>query len=75
MSIPKRLERLERAAETKTPPAPGLVVLPKPEGGLSAMGRDFATVAEAQAAFPERTGPCIVVGLTDGRREVPDEAA
>ncbi|WP_207264784.1 hypothetical protein [Desulfovibrio sp. Huiquan2017] len=72
-----RLDRLERVQEDKQPPAPGLVAIPT-EDGFSVNGQSFDSVEDAQAAFPDHTGPLVVVNAVDMRRpapEVPDEAA
>lgn len=70
-TLSNRIAKMERVHADRGPVALGLVVLPVPGGGFSALGQDFPSAEQARAAFPERTGPCIVVNLEDCRRHAP----
>lgn len=77
MKMQTRLEKLERFQEDKQPPAPSVVGFAT-TGGFSVNGQVFASVEDAQAAYPDHTGPLVVVNVVDGSRpapETPDEAA
>ena len=72
-----RLDRLERFEEDKRPPAPSIVGIATADG-FSVNGQSFDTIEDAQAAYPDHTGPLVVVNARDMRRpvpEVPNEAA
>ncbi|WP_272698866.1 hypothetical protein [Desulfovibrio sp. Fe33] len=77
MKMKTRLDKLERVQEDKQPPAPSIVGFATADG-FSVNGQVFASVEDAQGAYPGHTGPIVVVNVVDGSRpapEVPDEAA
>lgn len=62
-----RLDALERQAQALEPIKPGLVVMPRPEGGYTACGQHFDNPEAAIEAFPDMQ-PRVIVRVIDARR-------
>ena len=71
-----RLNRLERVQADRELPEASLVAIPT-EDGFSVTGQNFDTVEAVQTAYPDRTGPLVLVRVVDGSRpqEVDHDAA